>query len=198
MSNEHTQHRGIDNIIESDRHNNFWYALSLSSQQYSSDLSISTEERYRLAGFDNNPDAQSNTLVTIPSMNISRQIQVHRLAFTNLDTADHLYWSTLTHIFSIIGFAGEFKRDDASHNKNQVIMILMSAQLQQKALSLKKSIIMGATSCRGHVQIYSSYWDNADDSVCSYIYQLSKCSVFLRSFASAHMINNSFSPSLLM
>jgi len=80
--------------------------------------------------------------------------------------------------FSIIGFAGEFKKDNDDYNKNQVIMVLTTAQSQRRALSLKKSIIMGATSCRGQVQIYSSYW-SSDDSVRSYMHQLLKAQFFL-------------------
>ena len=77
----------------------------------------------------------------------------------------HMYWSTSwdDNNFSIIGFAGEFKKDDDKGNENQLIMVLATAQAQQKTLSLKPSIIMGATACCGHVQILSSYWDS---SVC--------------------------------
>jgi hypothetical protein len=121
---------------------------------------------------DSNPDAQSDTLVTIPSKEITSKIRVHQLSFTNPGTADHLYWSTTPDTFSIIGFAGEFKKEDsdANTNKNQLIMVLTTAQSQRKALSLKKSIVMGATRCRGCVQIYSSYWKSGDDSVCSPMY----------------------------
>ena len=67
--------------------------------------------------------------------------------------------------FSIIGFAGEFKKDANNCNKNQLIMVLATAQVQQKALSLNQSIIMGAIACRGQVQIFSLYW-TSDESVC--------------------------------
>ncbi len=70
----------------------------------------------------------------------------------------HRYWSTggEKDDFSIIGFAGEFKKDDNESNENQLIMVLATAQAQRKTLSLEPSIIMGATACRGHVRIFSS------------------------------------------
>ena len=116
-----------------------------------------------------NPDAQSDTLVTIPSATIADKLQMQRLSFQGDQTIlQHLYWSTGggTGGFSIIVFAGEFKKDDNDCNKNQLIMTLATAQAQRKALALKPSIIMGAIACRGRVQIFSSYWAS-DDSVCS-------------------------------
>ena len=79
-----------------------------------------------------------------------------------------LYWSTNAEKdgFSIIGFTGEFKKDDNEFNENQLIMVLTTAQAQRKALSLKPSIVMGATACCGIMQIFSSYWKD-DNSVCS-------------------------------
>jgi hypothetical protein len=86
----------------------------------------------------------------------------------DLTISQHLYWSAdgMTDGFSIIGFAGEFKKDANNCNKNQLIMVLATAQAQRKALSLNRSIIMGAIVCRGRVQIFSSYW-TSDESVCS-------------------------------
>jgi hypothetical protein len=108
-------------------------------------------------------------LVTIPSGTIDDKIRIARLSLQGDPTIlRHLYWSTLggeRDDFSIIGFAGEFKGGDNEYNKNQLIMILTTAQAQRKALSLKSSIIMGATTSHGHVQIFSSYWAN-DNSVC--------------------------------
>ena len=76
-----------------------------------------------------------------------------------------LYWSTNAEKdrFSIIGFTGEFKKDDNEFNENQLIMVLTTAQAQQKALSFKPSIVMG---CRGIMQIFSSYWKD-NNLVCS-------------------------------
>jgi hypothetical protein len=118
-----------------------------------------------------NPDAESDTLVTIPSAAIGLKIQLQRLSFQgDPSILQHLYWST--HVaytdddFSIIGFAGEFKKNDNDCNKNQLIMVLATAQAQRKALALKPSIIMGAVACRGEVQIFSSFW-TSDESVCS-------------------------------
>ena len=73
-----------------------------------------------------NPDAQSDTLMTIPSKKINDKLRDHRLSFTDPSTIDNLYWSTsgVRDRFSIIGFAGEFKKDDADYNKNQLIMML--------------------------------------------------------------------------
>ncbi|EDR03500.1 uncharacterized protein LACBIDRAFT_307258 [Laccaria bicolor S238N-H82] len=147
-SKEHAQRRAIDDIIElafsarRDRHCNF-----------------GTEEGYRLVGSPGNPDAVSDTLVTIPSVTIADKIGVTRLSFQTPSTAEHLYWSTGGSMdgFSIIGFPGEFKADENHSNKNQVIMALVTAQAQRKALELKHSIIMGAIASRGHVQILSSY-----------------------------------------
>lgn len=39
-------------------------------------------------------------------------------------------------------------------------MVLATAQAQRKALSLRDSIIMGASACRGRVQIFSSFWSD--------------------------------------
>lgn len=119
-----------------------------------------------------NPDAESNTLVIIPSKAIGFKIQLERRSFQgDPSILQHLYWSTLgvgtdADDFSIIGFAGEFKKDENDCNKNQLIMVLATAQAQRKALILKPSIIMGAVACRGQVQIFSSFW-TSDESVCS-------------------------------
>jgi hypothetical protein len=107
--------------------------------------------------------------VTIPLAAIADKLQMQQLSFQGDQTIlQHLYWSTGGEKdgFSIIGFAGEFKKDDNDCNKNQLIMVLATAQAQRKALALKPSIIMGAIACRGRVQIFSSYW-SSDTSVCS-------------------------------
>jgi hypothetical protein len=123
-------------------------------------ISIRTEESYRLLALDGNPDAQSDTLVTIPSTIIRDIIHTHRLSFNYPIIINNLYWSTTGFLgdFSIIGFAAEFKKDDAEYNKNQLTMVLATAQSHRKALGLNKVIIMGATGSCGRVQIYSSYW----------------------------------------
>ena len=171
-----SQRRGIHDIIElafsarRDRHCEFRYVFFPRGCIYSYDLAIRTEESYRLVASAGNPDAESDTLVTIPSAKISDKIRLARLSAHDPSTSKHLYWSTAGPIggFSIIGFAGEFKKDDNDSNKNQVIMALASAQLQRKALELKDSIIMGAISSWGRVQIFSSYWESANSvSVCS-------------------------------
>ena len=131
-------------------------------------LALRTEESYRLVTSPGNPDADSDALVTIPSRTITDKLQVARLGFKDDLTISELYWSTggSRDDFSIIGFAGEFKKDENESNKNQLIMALATAQSQRKALSLKPSIIMGAIASHGHMQIFSSYW-TSDDSVCS-------------------------------
>jgi hypothetical protein len=133
-------------------------------------LAIRTEGSYRLVASAGNQDAESDTLVTIPSVTIGDKIQMQRLSFQgDVTILQHLYWSThgADDGFSIIGFAGEFK-DDHDCNKNQLIMVLATAQAQRKALELKPSIIMGAVACRDKVQIFSSFW-TSDQSVCSYL-----------------------------
>jgi hypothetical protein len=130
----------------------------------------STEKCYRLVELDCN--AQSDTLIIIPSQKIADKLQLLQYTFTQPAVIDHLYWSTKDP-FSVIAFAGEFKKDNESYNRNQLIMVLTTAQSQRKALSLEKSIIMGATSCRGRVQIYSSYW-NDDDTVSLHSISASK------------------------
>jgi len=106
-----------------------------------------------------NPDAESDTLVTIPSAAIDYKIQEQSLSYQG-DPAilQHLYWSThggnADDYFSIIGFAGEFKKNDNDCNKNQLPMVLATAQAQRKALGLKPAIIMGAVACHGQVQIF--------------------------------------------
>jgi hypothetical protein len=108
--------------------------------------------------------------VTIPSGAIGDKIQDQRLSCQtgdDLSFLQQLYWTTKgvdANDFSIIGFAGEFKKDENDYNKNQLIMILATAQAQRKALELKPSIIMGAVACRGQVQIFSSFW-TSDKSV---------------------------------
>ena len=115
-----------------------------------------------------NPDAQSDALVLIPSGPISDKLRAERLSIGDPTVLRDLSCSTSAEKddFSIIGFAGEFKKDDNESNENQLIMVLTTAQAQRKVLSLKPSIVMGATACRGIVQIFSSYWKD-DDSVCS-------------------------------
>jgi hypothetical protein len=74
-----------------------------------------------------NPDAESDALVTIPSATIADKLQMQQLSFQGDQTIlQHLYWSTGGEKdgFSIIGFAGEFKKDDNDCNKNQLIMVL--------------------------------------------------------------------------
>ena len=117
-----------------------------------------------------NPDAESDTLVTIPSAVIGEKIQEERFSMQgDLTIIQQLYWSTHgadADDFSIIGFPGEFKKNEDECNINQLIMVLATAQAQRKALGLKPSIIMGAVACRGQVQILSSFW-TSDESVCS-------------------------------
>jgi hypothetical protein len=131
-------------------------------------LAIRTEESYRLVASPGNPDAVSDTLVTIPSATITDKIELARILFQDPPTADHLYWSTGVSKdgSSIIALAGEFKKDENDTNMNQAIMALATAQAQRKALGLKDSIIMGAIASRGRVQILSSY-RISENSVCS-------------------------------
>ena len=108
-----------------------------------------------------NPDVESDTLVTIPLVTITDKIREDWFSFQG-DSAisEHLYWSSggSTDGFSNIGFTGEFKKEEKDSNKNQLIMVLATAQAQQKALSLKPSIIMGAIASDGHMKIFSLYW----------------------------------------
>ena len=68
-----------------------------------------------------------------------KEIKLAWLSAHDPSASEHLYWSTAgpTGGFSIIGFAGEFKKDDNDSNKNQVIMALATAQLQRKAFELR-------------------------------------------------------------
>ncbi|KIJ98558.1 hypothetical protein K443DRAFT_103778, partial [Laccaria amethystina LaAM-08-1] len=117
-----------------------------------------------------NPDAVSDTLVTIPSATITDKIELARILFQDPPTADHLYWSTGVSKdgSSIIALAGEFKKDENDTNMNQAIMALATAQAQRKALGLKDSIVMGAIASRGRVQILSSYRISENSSVFIY------------------------------
>ncbi|KAM6499434.1 hypothetical protein JOM56_004942 [Amanita muscaria] len=156
----YTQRRSINEIIE--------FAFSARHDRH---CDFKTEESYRLMASAGNPDAQSDALVTIPSTTIGDKLQMHQLSFRgDPSILQHLYWSTdgERNGFSIIGFAGEFKKDDNDCNQNQLIMVLATAQSQRKALSLKPSIIMGAIACRGRVQIFSSYWTSDGSSICIY------------------------------
>ena len=118
--------------------------------------------------FPGNPDVQSDALVLIPSGPISDKLQAEQLSIGDPMVLRDLYWSTNAEKdgFSIIGFAGEFKKDDNEFNENQLIMVLTTAQAQRKALSLKPSIVMGATACHGIMQFFSSYLKD-NNSVCS-------------------------------
>ena len=147
---------------------------------------------------DGHPDAQSDTLVTIPWTNIGDTLFAHRRSFADDTIVDHLYWSTrgFGDDFSIIGFPGEFKKDDAEYNKNQLIMVLTTAQLQRKALSLKDSIIMGVTGARGHAQIYSSYWESEGSVSLSYRTVADKLSFPSSSSVSVRTTHNSISVTL--
>ena len=156
--------RGVTVIV------NLGMSSSLGLAYISYSLIIRTEESYCLVASTGNPDAESDTLVTISSSDITDKIKDARVLFRDPFIAEHLYWCTTgsTGGFSIIGFAGEFKKDDHDCNKNQVIMALVTAQAQRKALKLKDSIIIGAIACCGHVQVLSSYWKSEDSvSVCS-------------------------------
>jgi hypothetical protein len=165
VTKEHGQHCAFDKIINIafsvriDHHCDFRYVLSPLAY-ISFNIGIRTEECYRLLALDGNPDAQSDTLATIPSTTIHDIIHTHQLSFTDPIVINNLYWSTMGFLgdFSIIRFTVEFKKDNAEYNKNQLMMVLATAQSQWKALSLNKGIIMGATGCHGWVQIYSSYW----------------------------------------
>jgi len=131
QSKENSQRRGINDIIEIafseriDRHCDYKYVLSFLGYIHFN-LGIRTEESCRPVAPNGNPDAQSDTLVTIPSKKINDKLQNNRLSFTDPSTIDNLYWSTsgVGDLFSIIGFAGEFKKDDSDCNKNQLIMVL--------------------------------------------------------------------------
>jgi hypothetical protein len=109
-----------------------------------------------------------DTLVMIPWRSFLDKIRPHRRSFTDQAILDHWSWATgglgLGGNLSIIAFPGEYKKDDAECNLNQLIMVLTTAQRQRKALSLKDDIIMGIVGCRGQVQICSSYWEE-DGSV---------------------------------
>ena len=179
-SEAHSQHRSIDDIIELgfsariDRRCDFKYVFSPWAFTFISyNLAIRTEQSYCLVGLAGNPDAQSDALVTIPSTAVGNKIRMAQLSSSfrgDPSILRQLYWSTggETDNFSIIGFAGEFKKDDNECNQNQLIMVLATAQAQRKALSLVPSIIMGATACCGCVKIFSSYWTD-DNLVCSWL-----------------------------
>lgn len=74
-----------------------------------------------------NPDALSDALVTIRSVTVSDKIQLEQQDDPAI--VQHLFWSTggKGEGFSIIAFAGEFKNDNDC-NKNQLIMVLATAQ----------------------------------------------------------------------
>jgi hypothetical protein len=145
-----------------------------------------------------NPDACCDNLVTIPSRTVKNRLIDLQHEFNNPATADHLYWSSCGRSdgFSIIGFPGEFKKDDTEYNKNQLIMVFATAQLQRRALSLKNSIIMGATGCRGRLRIYSSYW-NSDSSVRVWHVLVAKSLILLSSSTFTSIRNNSTLPTQL-
>ena len=78
-------------------------------------LTIRTEQSYRLVASAGNPDAQSDALVTIPSQTVGHKIPMAQVSIQGDPTIlRHLYWSTGGEKdgFSIIGFTGEVKKDD--------------------------------------------------------------------------------------
>jgi hypothetical protein len=105
---------------------------------------ISTEERYRIVQRDSNPVAQSDTMITLPFPDLHDVFRALHVSFTDPTLVHELYWSTngSRDKFSMIVFPGEFKKNDAATNKNQLIMVFTTAQSQRKALSLKNSVIM--------------------------------------------------------
>ena len=143
-----------------------------------------------------NPDVQSDALVTIPSKTVGHKIR-RALRHGDPTLLRQLYWSTGAERddFSIIGFAGKFKKDDNECNENQLIMMLATAQAQRKALSLKPSITIGAIACRGRVQIFSSYLKD-DDSLCSWLCISCQKFDFLSPFVSMRTSNSLISPTL--
>jgi len=110
-------------------------------------------------------------MITIPYPDLQDHFRAERLSFADPTLIDELYWSAngSRDQFSIIVFPGEFKKNDAATNMNQLIMVLTTTQSQRKALLLKKSVIMGATACGGKIHIFSSYWGDKDESVSSLI-----------------------------
>ncbi len=143
-----------------------------------------------------NPDAQSDALATIASGTVGNKIRIAQLSIQGNPTIlRHLYWSTDGEKdgFSIIGFAGEFKKDDNECNENQLIMVLTTAQAQRKALSLKPSIIMGATACVAACKSSLRTGQMTTQYVHSYV-SVAKNSDFHSSFASMSTSNSLISP----
>jgi hypothetical protein len=128
-------------------------------------LATSLEEQYQTLGWDSDPNIKSDILVVLPYPAIREKLQHLQFTFSDPAVIDRFHWSVKgvqDPSFSIIAFPGEFKEADATRNENQLIMALTTAQSQRQALSLEKSIVMGATGYRRSVTIYSSYWN--DDS----------------------------------
>ena len=98
QSKENSQCRGINDIIEiafserTDPHCDYKYVLPFLGYIHFN-LGIRTEESCPVAP-NGNPDAQSDTLVTIPSK-INDKLQNDRLSFTDPSTIDNLYWSSV-------------------------------------------------------------------------------------------------------
>ena len=136
-SKQHTQRRGIGDIIELaftgrlDRCCDFKYIFSPRAFAYISyNLGIRTEESYRLVAFPGNPDAQSDTLVLIPSGPISDKLQAERLSIGDPMVLRDLYWSTSAEKdhFSIIGFAGEFKKDEMKQHSGVASGVVLTVE----------------------------------------------------------------------
>jgi len=60
--------------------------------------------------------------------------------------------------FSLILFAGEFKRVPGQRNINQLLMSLSTAQHHRRALGLDDAVIFGATSAQGIFDVTASWW----------------------------------------
>jgi hypothetical protein len=110
-------------------------------------------------------------MISIPYPHLKDKFRAELLSGVEPALVHELYWGAngSRDNFSIIVFPGEFKRNDAATNMNQLIMVLTTAQSQRRALGLKNSVIMGATACRGNVLIFSSFWGDPDESVGSHI-----------------------------
>jgi hypothetical protein len=99
---------------------------------------------------DDDPNSQCDTLVTIPYQDIGNKLQRLRLSFTDQTFVLIRQWFTR----KLLVFPGEFKKDDAVYNMNQLIAHHRTVATHSAAREFR---YMRATSCRGHVRIQKFY-----------------------------------------
>jgi hypothetical protein len=77
------------------------------------------------------------------------------------ETLHRLYWKPeAVDENSLMAFVGEFKKRLGTHNRNQLLADLLTAQSQRRAFGLPDIIVWGAVCSAGQFQVFSSIWND--------------------------------------